>query len=432
MPKYLPLQTKLLNQEQLRVLFINDLGFQYGAGMAFLRQIQSFLLMGHEVLAICHTRGSQESSIPFIPPQASGKWLGITELPYLHPRKGISLDCIIDTLVMEAGIRSPDVIILGNLHGAGWSVKLLSALQNLGCLVVAFMHDCYLATGRCAYTGDCHRYLSGCNQDCPTWQDYPSVPPQDIYAEWQLRRELFCGSQGIPLATNSQWTLNFARQALTDLHYADCVYCGLDEQLFRPWDKALVRQVLGIPQDKFVILGGAVNTNDYRKGGHIFREVVKALQEEVHFVAFGVESPDLQGVQTTGFLRDYRKMPLLYNAADLFVGTSIEEAFGQTFCEASACGTPAVAFRIDGIPEIARHNLNARLTEEISAPALLEEIDFFRHNPNKCQEFGRAGRKMVEEEFTLQSQGARWIDYLKRLVTFELNETNNADNICYS
>ncbi|MBD2743555.1 glycosyltransferase [Coleofasciculus sp. FACHB-1120] len=413
------IRNKLSSGQSLRILFINDLGFQYGAGLALLRQIQSFLLMGHDVAALCWTPGAEEENVPFIPAKATGSWLGMSGLPYLHSHYGVSQSSIIDSIVLEASLRYPDVIILGNLHGAGWSLKLLPALQSLGCVAIAFLHDFYLITGRCAYPGECHRYEIGCNDSCPTWDQYPSLAPDKIFDEWVLRREIFCGSQGVPLAANSQWTLKMARQALTGLHYADCVYYGLDEQLFRKIDKSLARQLLGIPQDCFVILGGAVNMSDYRKGGHIFCEIVSQLQQKAHFVVFGAESHQIKGVQGTGLLRDYRKMVLVYSAADIFVGTSLEEAFGQTFCEAAACSLPVVAFNIGGIPEIARHDVNARLANEISAQALLNEIDFFMKSPAKCQEFGRAGRAIVEQEFTLKAQGERWIDYLKRVVQFE-------------
>ncbi len=420
--KYQHILNQLTNQQKLRILFINDLGFQYGAGIALLRQIQSFLLLGHEVAAICHIQGYEESRIPFIPDKATGKWLGITQFPHLHPEKGVTQSKIIKTLVAEVKSQEPDVVIVGNIHSAGWSVELLPRLQSLGCPVIACMHDCYYGTGRCAYTGDCTKYQTGCDRHCPTWEQYPSLEPEKIEDQWLLRQKIFNNSQGIPLATNSQWMLNFAHTAFEQPNYAECVYIGLDAQLFQEIDKTLARKLLGIPQDKFVILGGAVNTNDYRKGGHIFQEIVAQLQDsEVHFLTFGVESPQLQGIQTTGFLRDYRKMPIIYSAADLFVGTSLEEAFGQTFCEAAACARPSVAFNLGGIPEVAQHNSNARLASEVSAGALLQEINLFRENKQKCQEFGQAGRKMVEEQFTLQSQGERWINYLQRLVKHKLN-----------
>ncbi|MBE9178292.1 glycosyltransferase [Oculatella sp. LEGE 06141] len=416
---YQTIKTKLQHHETLRVLFINDLGFQYGAGIALLRQVQSFLVMGHEVCALSWVQGDTEGAIDPTPAGASGTWLGMTSLPYLHSDQGISQECIIGTIALEARLRNPDVIILGNLHAAHWSLRLLPALQALGCAVVAFMHDCYLVTGRCAYTGGCNLYEMGCNDTCPTWNQYPKLEPDKIFDEWVLRRQIFCGQAGIPIAANSQWTLEMARRSLRGLTHADCVYYGLDEQLFKPIDKSLARRLLGIPQDSFVILGGAVNVSDYRKGGHLFNQVVQTLKDEVYFLAFGATSQAQTGIRGTGLLRDYRKMPLVYSAADIFVGTSLEEAFGQTFCEAAACALPVVAFNLDGIPEVARHNLNARLANQTTAEALLQEIEFFRQNPAKRQAFGAAGRAMVEAEFTFKAQGDRWMNYLTHLTALD-------------
>ena len=50
---------KIEHGERLRILFLNDVGFQYGAGLAQLRQVQSFLLMGHEVMGICWVTGGE-------------------------------------------------------------------------------------------------------------------------------------------------------------------------------------------------------------------------------------------------------------------------------------------------------------------------------------------------------------------------------------
>ena len=409
------LSTQLTSGARLRILFINDVGFQYGAGIATLRQIQSFLVMGHEVMGICFAQGPIEASIPLKPLGAVGIWHGMAVLSYLHPSCGVSQDRIVETLVWEAKRRSPDVIVLGNLHGAQWPLSLASALQTLGRPVIVFMHDCYLISGRCAYPGDCTRYEVGCNAACPTWEEYPSLPPEQIFGQWVLRRQIFCGSQGVPIAANSYWTLGMAKRALKGLTHIDCLYCGLDANLFRPIDKTFARRLLGLPEDAFIVLGGCANINDYRKGGHIFNQIAPRLRDRAHFLVFGANSKGLAGVQGTGLVRDYRRMPLIFNAADGFVGASLEEAFGQTFCEASACGIPVVAFPVGGIPEIARHDLNARLASDISADAMIEEIEFFRKQPEARQTFGQAGRTLVEEEFTLYRQGERWLNYLSTL-----------------
>ncbi len=396
-----------------KVLYINDRGFQYGAGIATLRQIQSFVLTGYDVSMICWHQGAEEARIPFVSPEAKGRWLGLKAMPYLTPERGFNVAQVIETLVLEARLQSPDVIIVGNIHGAGWPLELLSALRSV-CPVVAFMHDCYYATGRCAYTGSCTLYRQGCNHTCPTWQDYPSLNPQLIFGQWLLRRDIFCGSNGIPIAANSRWTQEKAQDALIGLTHSTCLYYGLDADLFQPIDRAFARKLLNIPQDAFVVLGGAVNVNDYRKGGHIFSKAVDHLKGDIYFLAFGANSSQ-QGIYGTGLLRDYRKMPLVYSAADVFVGTSLEEAFGQTFCEAAACGIPVIAFRVDGIPEVARHGINARLTDEATAEALIEEIQRLKADSAMRQAYGQAGRAMVEAEFTLQCQGDRWTRYFTQL-----------------
>jgi glycosyltransferase involved in cell wall biosynthesis len=377
----------------MRTLFLNDMGFQYGAGIAHLRQVQSFLLQGHDVAAFCWSRGREEERAAFGPGEPPAGWRGVREFADLKPSENVSEARVVDTLVRAAVAQRPDVVVVGNLHAAAWPLSLLSALQSAGLRVVVFMHDCYLISGRCAYPGDCRLFETGCDETCPTAEEYPALAPDRIPAAWRLRRELLCGPRGIALAANSDWTLGMARRSLPGLRHAAVLYYGLDERLFREIDRALARRLLGIPRDAFVVAAGAVTLHDRRKGGQLLSEVITALSQDAFFVMFGYGTPDRPNVMPLGLLRDFRKMPLLYSAADVFLGTSLEEAFGQTFCEAAACSRPAVAFRVGGIPEVARDGVNAELRREL----------------------GRAGRALVEEQFTLRRQGERWMKYLETL-----------------
>lgn len=409
------LRAKLQRHLPLRVVFINDNGFQYGAGLALLRQVQSFLVMGHEVASISWAQGLVESGIPLKPRGATGTWLGSFPLPHLTHDRGIPMETTVQVLLAETRRFDPDLVITGNLHGSGWTFDLLVALRQSGIPTVAFMHDCQMISGRCAYPGTCTQYKVGCDHNCPTWEEYPKLEPELIYDAWRVRRQAVEGPGSVAIAANSQWTLSMAKQAFSQISYADCLYYGLDERLFSKIDKAIARKLLGIPEDRFVVLTGAVNMREYRKGGHIFAELIDRLQHNTELVVFG-KADNLQNVRGTEFLRDYRKMPLLYSAADVFVGTSLEEAFGQTFCEASACELPIVAFKIGGVPEIARHGQNARLAADTTASAMIEEIEFFRANPNQRITYGAKGRAIVEAEFTLKCQGDRWMKYLNTWV----------------
>jgi len=405
------LKYKIINNMKLHVLFLNDNGFQYGAGIAQLRQMQSFLMLGHDVSAICCRQGDIEKTIPFIPKKATGIWRGMQQFPHLDGKDKVAPSIIVNAIMEATRLMKPDIVIVGNLHGCLWPLELLTALHHSGSAVIAYMHDCYYITGRCTHPFSCSSFQTGCDTQCASFAEHPALQPKAIAGAWRLRQDIFTNHKGIGLAANSQWTLGMARNALKNPFFLDAVSLGLDHRLFRKIDKLLARQILGLPEDAFIIVSGAVNVRDPHKGGHLFQEIVERFSGTALFLAFGL-AHGLRGVHVTGMIRDYRKMPLLYSAADLFIGTSLAESFGQTYCEAAACSLPIVAFNVGGIPETARHGQNALLIDTIDVDQHCAAIQFFMDNPDMRQQYGSAGRDIVETEFTLEKQSERWRTHL--------------------
>jgi glycosyltransferase involved in cell wall biosynthesis len=83
--------------------------------------------------------------------------------------------------------------------------------------------------------------------------------------------------------------------------------------------------------------------------------------------------------------------------------------------ESAPCAVPVVAFDVGGVPEIARHELNARLVSVGDVEGLRNGIRFFQKNRDSRAGFGRAGREIAVGEFSLDKQAGRWTDYLSRL-----------------
>jgi hypothetical protein len=50
---------------------------------------------------------------------------------------------------------------------------------------MSLMHDLWLLTGRCAYTAGCEKYLTGCDDTCPTPAEYPALDPAKIAEAWK-------------------------------------------------------------------------------------------------------------------------------------------------------------------------------------------------------------------------------------------------------
>jgi hypothetical protein len=397
----------------LRVLFVNDLGFEFGAGIATLRQVQSFLLRGDSVMGLCANASPMDEYYSLNEERWSGEWLGFHRVPELGRKRVCGDAQAAKRLAIEAAGAYPDLIIAGNIHNARWPVPFLEALQSCGAPVIAYMHDCHFATGRCAYAGPCKLYQTGCNETCPTAHQYPALAPELIHDAWLARRRVF-GKGGIPLAVNSHWTKHFALDAIPGARVA-LIHYGVDTDVFSPGDKIEARRRLGIPEDRIVILGGAVNLQDARKGGVHLETLLQHFGSKIYGVVLGAHSAGIAGAEAIGLLSSQRNIRLLYRAADIFVNTSLEEAFGQMILEAAACGLPIVAFAAGGVTDIARDGINARVVSVSDTQQLIKATEVFVHDSAARARFGNEGRRIAVNEFSLARQAENWTHYLKGL-----------------
>jgi glycosyltransferase involved in cell wall biosynthesis len=411
------LRDKLLGKEALRIVMLNDVGFQYGAGTAHRRQAASFLLNGWGVSGVAWRPGEKDERPMMVGAGDPGSWGGMVGLPKAHGRRGATDDEIIAAVVQKISSLAPDVVFLGNYHGSGWPIGLLSHLKALGCPVVAYMHDTYWVTGRCAYPESCTLFRTGCDARCPTASEYPRLEPDKIAAAWRERAGLFSGPSAIPLVANSRWTHDLIRQRFGAAARSEIVHLGIDHLLFAPLDKSIARRILGIPADRTIVLMGAVNVGERWKGGPIFREVHRALcdRPDLGLVLFGRASERMSSAKSFGFIRDEGTMALLMNSADIFVSAATEESFGQTLLEASACGVPSVALRVGGVDDVINHGRTGLLVQSHSATDVVKAVDELIANPGLRLEMGKDARAKVVREFTLERQAEAWVDCLAKL-----------------
>ena len=90
----------------------------------------------------------------------------------------------------------------------------------------------------------------------------------------------------------------------------------------------------------------------------------------------------------------------LYSHAAVFVCPSIYEPFGLINLEAMACGTPVVASRVGGIPEVVVDGETGRLVEPGDVAALAQALREALADPERARRMGEAGRRRVEAHFS--------------------------------
>ena len=76
-----------------------------------------------------------------------------------------------------------------------------------------------------------------------------------------------------------------------------------------------------------------------------------------------------------------------------------QDALPTVLLEAAACGVPAVATRIAGVPEIVRDGVSGRVVEPGDAEALADALAFMMSSPRRRARMGAAARRRAEALF---------------------------------
>lgn len=179
---------------------------------------------------------------------------------------------------------------------------------------------------------------------------------------------------------------------------------GVDSRYFTPTDdKKAIRQQLGIPFRRVMLFVGRLSE---KKGIQYLIRSIKILSQQLQdagllVVGSGPLENDLQdesrvlgleerikfvGPKNHEQLRDY------YAAADVTVVPSIVDSKGDTegvpvvVLESLSTGTPVVATRVGGIPEVIVHGYNGYLVEEKSSEALATALTTFFEDGHKMSD----------------------------------------------
>lgn len=154
--------------------------------------------------------------------------------------------------------------------------------------------------------------------------------------------------------------------------------------VFRPLDRETVRTQLGIQKKECVLVFSAHSLQHVRKGGNALLACMRTLanssiRDEMRIILLGSNPPPEflstgLKVNVLGYVENQDVLAAIYNAADMLVLPSMAENLPNVLAEALACGTPAVAFNVGGIPEMILHEKTGYLANPGDIQALLAGI----------------------------------------------------------
>lgn len=307
-----------------------------------------------------------------------------------------------------------------HLHWVSGFVDLPSFFAKIRKPVVWTLHDMNPFTGGCHYSNGCRKFTTGCG-NCP---QLSSGSEKDLSNAIYRRKLGYSLKKDLKIIANSSWTKD---NALKSRMFRDAqietINLGIDTDIYKPRDKVSMRKALSLPAGKKIVLFGAMDNSNRRKG---FLELSGALgilagnRSDIFLLTFGSGEPIVNSdlpYLNLGHIESDFILSLIYCAADVFVIPSLEEAFGQTALESMSCGVPVAGFNSGGISDIVVNSETGYLAETGNTKALAEAINHILDlSDEEYTKMSYNCREKVLSGFTLLQQAEKYIEVYNQLI----------------
>lgn len=104
------------------------------------------------------------------------------------------------------------------------------------------------------------------------------------------------------------------------------------------------------------------------------------------------------------------------SAADVFAMSSVQEGLPRVLLEAMAAGKPVVATDVGGCAEAVVHGETGLIVPPENPQALADAIRYVLEHPDEARRMGEAGRRRVEEHFTVEAMIRKHIEVYYRVL----------------
>ncbi len=298
------------------------------------------------------------------------------------PRSTFTIGLLGFDITKAKQYKDADII---HIHWLSQGFIRLQSLKKINKPIVWTMRDMWPFTGGSHYTID--------------FEKYEANFLSKIIKNFKKKNY----KNNIQFVAISEWLKSQAEKSSVLSNYEiKKIYNNINIKDFELLNKEKAKSYLEIKTEKKIILFGAQNPQNKRKGWNIFIETLKKLDKSKYFLLlFGSfwshEVLDEIGIEykSLGFVNDKKKLNSAYCSSDFFVFPSIQEAFGKTCAEAMACEIPVICFKNTSVAELVDHKINGYIVEKINSDELKKGIEWISIHTKEKNYFNNLERNKV-------------------------------------
>jgi glycosyltransferase involved in cell wall biosynthesis len=358
----------------IKVVHISN-GDSGGAGIAAVRLSQALRDFGidSKILSLSKTTGSQDV-IQYQVPLFS-KLLSHSPIPWGQNRykhqmakignasyEAVSFPKAYFDISESKAIEEADIV---TLHWVGSMLNYARFFRNVRKPIVWTLHDMNPFLGIAHYMGDREKNtaFAGIEREA---------------ADYKCRS--IAQHDNVHVVNLCDWMKSYSAQSKVFANRSHSIIANsINVQVFKPYDKKLCRELLGLPMDRPIILLCAQYIQVKRKGFDLLLDAMTYIRHDCFFAVAGVVDtrlfPDTVEYKAFGTIKDERLLAFLYAAADVFVLPSREDNLPNTMLESLSCGTPVVAFNNGGMRDVLSLGHLGVLVEEQRPQVLADAIN---------------------------------------------------------
>lgn len=205
---------------------------------------------------------------------------------------------------------------------------------------------------------------------------------------------------------------------------------AIDTDVWRPVERRVARELLGLPPDIPLILFGAIGGGkEPHKGFDLLLEALRCLQGKINGLQlsiFGQSAPkELEDVgcriNYLGHVHDDISLRLIYSSANALIIPSRRDNLPNTGVEAHACGVPVVAFDTCGLPDIVCHRKTGYLAKAFDPEDLAHGIAWVVSDAKRNMEMGLAARENAVARYSYPVVADQYVDVYKKIISSDWN-----------
>ena len=303
---------------------------------------------------------------------------------FLHsPRETFTLSLFGFDLTKQKEFKDADII---HIHWLSQGFIKLNSLSKIKKPIIWTMRDEWPYTGGSHYKFDFEKYEKGFISNI--MQNYK----KKIY------------KTNFQFIAVSNWLKTRAiNSSVLKGHNILKIDNNIEIKDFKIIKKINAKSSLNIITKKQIILYGAHNPQSQRKGWDVFLKSLQKIDKSKFFLLiFGKFWSDKQikkiGIEykSCGYVREKKILNSIYSSADIFIASSLHDAWPKTFAEEMYCSTPTVCFDKTSISEIIDHKINGYIAKKNNPTDLAKGIIWLSNQIKKNNSLKTNARNKIK------------------------------------